>query len=576
MMNPSQFVKESRIAFKGKWADSFVNALLNNFLSGIILIYYTALLYIVLLPLGFIRGDQGFNSAYNLFRFFQKWHFSRLGVFEILFLLILIMVLLVHSIIINKFNLLRVKYNLGLVNGQSRNDAILNEFKALLNPKSVFSIFLSQKHFYLALIPTITILIYTLMYFIGSILFVIPGIIVALGLSMLSFLIAENPTAKPISLIKKSWNLMLNHKMSLFKVILYSIPLILIGVVTCGIGFIWVVPFLNFLMARFYINLEGNKIIPEEECMKLSNDDLDLENHTKISKWNEVIACGSLLLPMFSWLIMTQYYVTFIVLISLIYLKFKKLNKLFIQYLPIFSGLTILSFSSLVNIEFSESSNYELYAICYNLLNFSLVLYTLILYFQFFSLLLTSNIHSDTFEEKHVKGNFYKYFRWLLYLIIAVCVSALAYEKLTSEKLNKNQVESEQNQDSQVEPINENTSEENNNQELDNGQNVTSEVKTIKDLINYGEFESTTNGYSEKLFFNFNSNNELIVEYSSRNGRRIMLNVKKDSNGSLMDVVYFSNKPNELYQILNIRQDHTQFEVVNPDNSRQIFNAIEH
>jgi hypothetical protein len=575
-MNPSQFVKESRIAFKGKWADSFVNALLNNFLSGIILIYYTALLYIVLLPLGFIRGDQGFNSAYNLFRFFQKWHFSRLGVFEILFLLILIMVLLVHSIIINKFNLLRVKYNLGLVNGQSRNDAILNEFKALLNPKSVFSIFLSQKHFYLALIPTITILIYTLMYFIGSILFVIPGIIVALGLSMLSFLIAENPTAKPISLIKKSWNLMLNHKMSLFKVILYSIPLILIGVVTCGIGFIWVVPFLNFLMARFYINLEGNKIIPEEECMKLSNDDLDLENHTKISKWNEVIACGSLLLPMFSWLIMTQYYVTFIVLISLIYLKFKKLNKLFIQYLPIFSGLTILSFSSLVNIEFSESSNYELYAICYNLLNFSLVLYTLILYFQFFSLLLTSNIHSDTFEEKHVKGNFYKYFRWLLYLIIAVCVSALAYEKLTSEKLNKNQVESEQNQDSQVEPINENTSEENNNQELDNGQNVTSEVKTIKDLINYGEFESTTNGYSEKLFFNFNSNNELIVEYSTRNGRRIMLNVKKDSNGSLMDVVYFSNKPNELYQILNIRQDHTQFEVVNPDNSRQIFNAIEH
>jgi hypothetical protein len=54
------------------------------------------------------------------------------------------------------------------------------------------------------------------------------------------------------------------------------------------------------------------------------------------------------------------------------------------------------------------------------------------------------------------------------------------------------------------------------------------------------------------------------------------LNVKKDNNGSLMDVVYFSNKPNELYQILNIRQDHTQFEVVNPDNSRQIFNAIEH
>jgi hypothetical protein len=414
------------------------------------------------------------------------------------------------------------------------------------------------------------------MYFIGSVLFVIPGIIVAFGLSMLSFLIAENPTAKPISLIKKSWNLMLNHKMSLFKVILHSIPLILIGVITCGIGFIWVVPFLNFLMARFYINLEGNKIISEEECVKLANDDFDLENHTKISKWNEVIACGALLLPMFSWLIMTQYYIISIVFISLIYLKFKKLNKLFIQYLPIFLGLTILSFSSIVNIDFSESSDYELYATSYYVLNFSLVLYTLILYFQFFSLLLTSNNNSDTFEEKHSRSNFYKYFRWLLYLIIAVCVSALAYEKLTYEKLNKNQVESEQNQNSQVEPMNESIHEENNNQELDNGQNVTSEVKTIKDLINYGEFESTTNGYSEKLFFNFNSNNELIVEYSSRNGRRIKLNVKKDNNGSLMDVVYFSNKPNELYQILNIRQDHTQFEVVNPDNSRQIFNAIEH
>jgi hypothetical protein len=308
----------------------------------------------------------------------------------------------------------------------------------------------------------------------------------------------------------------------------------------------------------------------------LANDDFDLENHTKISKWNEVIACGALLLPMFSWLIMTQYYIISIVFISLIYLKFKKLNKLFIQYLPIFLGLTILSFSSIVNIDFSESSDYELYATSYYVLNFSLVLYTLILYFQFFSLLLTSNNNSDTFEEKHSRSNFYKYFRWLLYLIIAVCVSALAYEKLTYEKLNKNQVESEQNQNSQVEPMNESIHEENNNQELDNGQNVTSEVKTIKDLINYGEFESTTNGYSEKLFFNFNSNNELIVEYSSRNGRRIKLNVKKDNNGSLMDVVYFSNKPNELYQILNIRQDHTQFEVVNPDNSRQIFNAIEH
>lgn len=88
--------------------------------------------------------------------------------------------------------------------------------------------------------------------FLWSLLFVIPGIIKAISYSQAMYILAENPGMSATDAINRSKAIMDGHKMEYFLLNLSFIGWHILGAVTCGIAYIWVLPYLNATLANFY------------------------------------------------------------------------------------------------------------------------------------------------------------------------------------------------------------------------------------------------------------------------------------------------------------------------------------
>ena len=97
---------------------------------------------------------------------------------------------------------------------------------------------------------------------IGLFFFILPGIILSLGLSMTYYIIAENPEISFHKAIEKSWKIMDGHKMQLFKLHLYFIPWYVLGILFFIVGIFVVMPWHNVSLANFYKVISENKFEP--------------------------------------------------------------------------------------------------------------------------------------------------------------------------------------------------------------------------------------------------------------------------------------------------------------------------
>ena len=87
---------------------------------------------------------------------------------------------------------------------------------------------------------------------IGSILFIIPGIIAFLMFSQVFYIIAEDNKIDPYNALVKSKKMMEGNKWKLFKIMLIILLLAIVCILTLGIGFIWLAPYQNAVYAKFY------------------------------------------------------------------------------------------------------------------------------------------------------------------------------------------------------------------------------------------------------------------------------------------------------------------------------------
>ena len=91
-----------------------------------------------------------------------------------------------------------------------------------------------------------------------TLLFIIPGIIAQIGYSQVWFILSEDDEIEPNDALKKSKEMMYGYKMQFFLLGLSFIGWILLAVLTCGIGLLWVVPYIQTANAKFYENLKAN------------------------------------------------------------------------------------------------------------------------------------------------------------------------------------------------------------------------------------------------------------------------------------------------------------------------------
>lgn len=90
-----------------------------------------------------------------------------------------------------------------------------------------------------------------------SMLFVIPGIIKAYSYSQAMYIMAENPGMGALEAIDRSKAMMNGHKMEYFILQLSFIGWHLLGGITLGIAYIWIIPYISATAANFYNSLKG-------------------------------------------------------------------------------------------------------------------------------------------------------------------------------------------------------------------------------------------------------------------------------------------------------------------------------
>lgn len=90
----------------------------------------------------------------------------------------------------------------------------------------------------------------------GTLLFVIPGIIATLMFSQVYYILAENPEISIMDCLKKSMYMMKGHKMELFILGISFIGWAFLSVLTFGIGALWLVPYIEVTITNFYLELQ--------------------------------------------------------------------------------------------------------------------------------------------------------------------------------------------------------------------------------------------------------------------------------------------------------------------------------
>ncbi len=88
--------------------------------------------------------------------------------------------------------------------------------------------------------------------FLWTLLLVIPGIIKAFSYSMTKYILDDNPELSASEAIHRSRMMMKGHKFDLFWLYLSFIGWAFLCLLTCGIGFLWLGPYMQTAEAAFY------------------------------------------------------------------------------------------------------------------------------------------------------------------------------------------------------------------------------------------------------------------------------------------------------------------------------------
>lgn len=163
-----------------------------------------------------------------------------LGIIAIALFIYSIVILLIGSPITLGY----IRFNLNMVNGNlPQFDDLFSEFHRF---KEAF------------LLQLLRVLIVT----VGTILFVIPGIIASFALALAPYILYENPGMPVKDALITSYEMMQGNKWRLFCLSFSFVPLALLcGLFTLGIGFLWLIPYMEASYAVFYEELKREKFV---------------------------------------------------------------------------------------------------------------------------------------------------------------------------------------------------------------------------------------------------------------------------------------------------------------------------
>jgi uncharacterized membrane protein len=124
------------------------------------------------------------------------------------------------------------------------------------DPK-IETLFDGFKSFINALVAYLLTMIFTILW---MLLLIVPGIIAALSYSMTFYILADNKDMSGLDAIKASKAMMMGYKWKLFCLFCRFIGWGLLGILSIGIGFIWIGPYVMTSVALFYEDIKNAKV----------------------------------------------------------------------------------------------------------------------------------------------------------------------------------------------------------------------------------------------------------------------------------------------------------------------------
>lgn len=119
------------------------------------------------------------------------------------------------------------------------------------------TLFSGFKQFTRAFITYLLMMIFVVLW---MILLIVPGIIMAIAYSMTFFIIAEDKDISAYDAIMKSKQMMYGYKWKYFCLNLRFLGWVLLCILTLGIGFFWLQPYMEMSYYNFYLDIKDNPI----------------------------------------------------------------------------------------------------------------------------------------------------------------------------------------------------------------------------------------------------------------------------------------------------------------------------
>jgi uncharacterized membrane protein len=230
--NNDQIIKEAREAFKGQWGNVFLAFLLSILLSGAIGLGVSLIMAII----------------YNVLDFVFSYRLMKL--FEVIQIIVGVILWLIFQ---GRFWIWQNSYILRKSRGEDVSYSDFNIiFEGFKNINEIKASIMNKDQLLKNLLPAIILLLTSVSILLGYVLLVIPGIIVSFMLAFVPFIAAEENNINPIDAMKKSADMMDGYKMKLFWCYVKLIPLGILCALPFGLGLFWFVPYMSFIIAKFY------------------------------------------------------------------------------------------------------------------------------------------------------------------------------------------------------------------------------------------------------------------------------------------------------------------------------------
>jgi uncharacterized membrane protein len=129
--------------------------------------------------------------------------------------------------------------------------------------ESQFSqLFAGFQNFTRALVTYLLLILFILLW---TILLIVPGILAALSYSQAFFILSENPHMGSMVVLRKSKAIMVGNRWKLFCLFWRFFGWCLLGIISLGIGFLWIIPYMQTSLAGFYDDLKSEDTPPTLE-----------------------------------------------------------------------------------------------------------------------------------------------------------------------------------------------------------------------------------------------------------------------------------------------------------------------